>query len=87
MTVVCSSYGVHVRPINKCKLFGTIVAKERRGGGAARSTSTIYVIDAGTGVIDCLCWNDHDGNAMAKATTSMVMMFMMIYLPHLLLLC
>ena len=45
------------RPISKCKLVGTIVAVDRK--------SSTYVIDDGTGVVDCTFWDDdhddHDG--------------------------
>ena len=43
-------------PLSKCRLVGTIVAVDRRGGNGG----TIYVIDDGTAVIDCLSWGDGD---------------------------
>ena len=37
-------------PLSKCELVGVIVAVESRGD------SVIYVLDDGTGLIDCLYW-------------------------------
>jgi hypothetical protein len=41
-------------PISRCKLTGTIVSAERT------SASVIYVIDDGTGLVDCLFWLERD---------------------------
>ena len=46
-----------VLPLSKCELVGVIVAVESRGS----TGGVIYVIDDGTGVIDCLHWPDDDG--------------------------
>lgn len=54
-----SSASVSVLPLSKCELVGIIVAVEQRGLDAG----VVYVIDDGTGVIDCLHWQD-DGDAM-----------------------
>jgi hypothetical protein len=40
-------------PVTKCSLVGVIVAVD------ARYESTVYVIDDGTGLIDCVHWTDH----------------------------
>ena len=42
-------------PITKCRLVGHIVAAERKGGGCVQ-----YVVDDGTGMVDCLYWDDED---------------------------
>jgi hypothetical protein len=41
-------------PISRCKLTGTIVSVERT------SASVVYVIDDGTGLVDCLFWLERD---------------------------
>lgn len=64
-TVSRSSPLYKVIPISKCKLVGTIVCVERKGNG-----STLYVIDDGTGLMDCLHWeqDDDDGGALPSLT-------------------
>lgn len=42
-------------PVSKCTLVGVIVNVERKANG-----STLYVLDDGTGMVDCLQWTDHD---------------------------
>ena len=41
-------------PLSKCELLGIIVAVESRGD------SVLYVLDDGTGLIDCLYWMNPD---------------------------
>jgi hypothetical protein len=41
-------------PISRCKLTGTIVSVERT------SASVVYVIDDGSGLVDCLFWIEKD---------------------------
>jgi hypothetical protein len=41
-------------PISRCKLAGTIVSVERT------NASVLYVIDDGTGLVDCLFWLERD---------------------------
>jgi hypothetical protein len=41
-------------PISRCKLTGTIVSVERT------SASVVYVIDDGSGLVDCLFWMERD---------------------------
>jgi hypothetical protein len=41
-------------PISRCKLTGTVVSVERT------SASVVYVIDDGTGLVDCLFWIEKD---------------------------
>jgi hypothetical protein len=43
-----------ILPITKVTLIGTIVCAERRSNG-----SVLYVIDDGTGLVDCLHWLDN----------------------------
>jgi Telomere regulation protein Stn1 len=44
-------------PVSKCKLVGCVVRVERKGG---RNGCILYVIDDGTGLMDCLFWADDD---------------------------
>lgn len=57
-----------VIPISKCKLVGTIVCSERRANGCI-----LYVIDDGTGLVDCLHWDndndDDDDNGLLPSLT------------------
>jgi hypothetical protein len=46
-----------VIPITKCKLLGCIVYAEYKASGCI-----IYVIDDGTGLVDCLYWDNNEGN-------------------------
>lgn len=46
------SPSLRVIPISKCKLYGTIVYSKRKSNGCVQ-----YVLDDGTGVIDCLHWD------------------------------
>ena len=49
------SNSVSLLPVSKCQLTGVIVAVERRG-----SNRTIqFVLDDGTGLMDCLLWEEH----------------------------
>lgn len=41
-------------PVSKCELQGAIVNAERRSNG-----SCLYLLDDGTGVVDCLSWADN----------------------------
>ena len=50
-------------PLSKCRLVGTIVAIDRRGGPGG-GEATIYVIDDGTGLLDCLHWNGGNGDGL-----------------------
>lgn len=47
----------HVVPISRCEIVGFIVSKERK------ANSTLYLLDDGTGLIDCISWED-DGDGM-----------------------
>jgi hypothetical protein len=49
---VCANVYPRVIPISKCKLVGTIVYSERKSNGCVN-----YVVDDGTGLIDCLHWD------------------------------
>jgi len=40
-------------PLTRCKLVGRIIAADRKGGGCVQ-----YLIDDGTGLVDCLYWGD-----------------------------
>ena len=53
-----------VVPLSKCELVGVVVAVEPRGldGGV------VYVIDDGTGLIDCLHWQDNDDDGLLSLT-------------------
>lgn len=51
-------------PISKCRIVGTIVAVDRRGNG-----SVIYVIDDGTGTIDCIFWIEPDIYSVPSLTS------------------
>jgi len=52
-----SAAEVKLVPVSKCRLVGTVVAVERRANG-----SVFYVVDDGTGLVDCLAWdNANDG--------------------------
>jgi hypothetical protein len=50
--VVGTNVYPRVTPISKCKLVGTIVYSERKSNGCVN-----YVVDDGTGLIDCLHWD------------------------------
>jgi hypothetical protein len=55
-------------PVTKCVLVGVVVAVD------ARYESTAYVLDDGTGLVDCIHWTDHAAmlltDAFAGATVS-----------------
>ena len=42
----------HVIPISRCEIVGFIVSKERK------ANSTLYLLDDGSGMIDCISWED-----------------------------
>ena len=42
----------HIIPISRCEIVGFIVSKERK------ANSTLYLLDDGSGMIDCVCWED-----------------------------
>jgi len=50
-------------PVSRCRLVGTVVAAERRTNG-----SVLYVIDDGTGIIDCLFWVEKDLYSLPSLT-------------------
>ena len=52
-------------PVTKCQLVGHVIAAERKGGACVQ-----YVLDDGTGLIDCLYWdnNDEGGGALPALT-------------------
>lgn len=45
----------HFIPVSKCTLVGIVVHVDRKSNG-----STLYLIDDGTGLMDCLLWNKSD---------------------------
>lgn len=53
-----------VVPLSKCELVGVVVAVEPRGldGGV------VYVIDDGTGLMDCLYWHNNDDAGLPSLT-------------------
>ena len=42
----------HIIPISRCEIVGFIVSKERK------ANSTLYLLDDGSGMIDCISWED-----------------------------
>ena len=44
----------HVVPVSRCDVQGVIVNVERRAG------STLYLLDDGTGLLDCIRWENYD---------------------------
>jgi len=54
-----------VLPLSKCELVGVVVAVEPRG---RLDAGAIYVIDDGTGLIDCLHWPDNDDDGLPSLT-------------------
>lgn len=55
-----SSQTIHARPVSKCRLIGTVVAVDQRGP----SGSVAYVVDDGTGVIDCFYFPPDDNDIL-----------------------
>lgn len=53
--MVIGSRSCRFIPVSKCTLMGVVVNVDRKSNG-----STLYLIDDGTGLIDCLKWNKSD---------------------------
>jgi hypothetical protein len=53
---ICETKALETRfiPVSKCELHGVIVNMDRRSNG-----SFLYLLDDGTGVVDCLYWADN----------------------------
>lgn len=47
----------HVVPLSRCEIIGFVVSRERK------ANSTLYLLDDGSGLIDCICWED-DGDGV-----------------------
>ena len=52
-------------PVSKCELMGRIVNIERRSNGAI-----FYLLDDGTGLVDCLAWEDDHDNAVSSSIST-----------------
>jgi hypothetical protein len=62
-SVASTSSSLRILPLSKCCLVGLIVAVEQRG-----LHSVVYVLDDGTGLIDCLYWQDEDTFGLPSLT-------------------
>jgi hypothetical protein len=52
--------GGKLLPLTKCALVGVVVAVD------IRYESTVYVIDDGTGMVDCVQWTDHSARMLTN---------------------
>jgi hypothetical protein len=62
--ILCSEsqcQGERLVPVTKCVLVGVVVAVD------ARYESTAYVLDDGTGLVDCILWTDHAAMLLTDA--------------------
>jgi len=52
-------------PVSKCNIVGVIVNVERKPNG-----SILYLVDDGTGMVDCLRWTDNDHYRLASLSST-----------------